>query len=398
MQLKIKVSEIQFVQDLYPREGFDNETVNAYRTNLERLPAIIVTHEKVLVDGYHRLLAHKLEGLTEIEAEVREIPRERVLWEATRLNAQHGRQLMKEEKQKLARIFYKDNGCKLSEISEVLAVSESALSNWLSDLIKATREEQKKQIVDLYLQCLTQEEIADKTSLSRSRIAEIVGKFKTEFSDTVPESHQLYNVWNFAKRDTRYGLDFEGAIPGQIVENLLHYFTEPFDLVVDPMAGGGTTVDVCKVMFRRYQAYDLNPMREDITKNNIREGYPKDCKNIDFVFLDPPYFNMVFKDLFKDIYDFYDFLSELAKNTYDVLRQDGIVAIIMQDMTELGNYCLSGSTFCIFESNGFQPIAHISCPLGTQQFLPQQVEKVKEEKRMLGRNRDIYVFRKVKHG
>jgi len=39
-------------------------------------------------------------------------------------------------------------------------------------------------------------------------------------------------------------LDFEGAIPGQIVENVLYYYTEPFQVVVDPMAGGGTTIDL----------------------------------------------------------------------------------------------------------------------------------------------------------
>ena len=64
----------------------------------------------------------------------------------------------------------------------------------------------ERQIIDLYLQDLTQEEISDKISLSRSRVSEIVEKFKTEFSDKAPESLQLFNVWSFGKRDEKYGL------------------------------------------------------------------------------------------------------------------------------------------------------------------------------------------------
>ncbi len=80
--------------------------------------------------------------------------------------------------------------------------------------------------------------------------------------DLVSDSLQLFNVWNIPNRDKRYGLDFKGVIPGQIAENILYYFTEPFDVVVDPMAGGGSTIDVCRAMMRRYKTYDINPMRE----------------------------------------------------------------------------------------------------------------------------------------
>ncbi len=31
----------------------------------------------------------------------------------------------------------------------------------------------------------------------------------------------------------------------RIVENLLYAYTEPFDVVVDPFAGGGSTIDIC---------------------------------------------------------------------------------------------------------------------------------------------------------
>lgn len=392
---KIKLEDVKFSEDFYPRTNFDNETVNSYRLNIDKLPPIIVTREgHYLVDGYHRLLAHKLEGLTEIEAEFLDIPKEAVLWEAAKLNAVHGKQLERSEKQRLAHFFYKNNGCTLQEISDALAVSSSTLSNWLRNVMQEMKEEQKNQIINLYLQCLTYDEICTKVHVSKSTISETVQKFTSELSEQIPESLQLFNVWNFSKRASQYGLNFKGAIPGQIVENVLYYFSKPFDVVVDPMAGGGTTIDVCKAMFRRYRAYDIDPVRDDIKKHDVTEGFPKESKNCDLIFLDPPYFNMVFKDLFKNIDAFYDFIRKLARHSFYTIKQGGIVAFLMQDMTELGNFCLSGASFCFFESQGFQTIAHISCPLTTQQFLPQQVEKAKGKKVLLGRNRDLYIFQK----
>lgn len=395
--MRVKVDQIKFVEDLYPRNGFDNETVNQYRLNLDALPPITVTKDMVLVDGYHRLLAHRIEGREEIDAEIIDIPKDQILWEATQRNSMHGRQLTRSEKRRLARKFYQQS-IVMKDISSVLAVGESTISIWLKDLRQKVAQEQKKQIIDLYLQCLTQEEIANKIGLTQGRIAQIIRNFKTEEINKInliPESLQLFNCWYFPKRDRRYGLEgAKGQIPGQIIENLLYYYTEPFDMVVDPMAGGGTTVDVCKSMYRRYRAYDINPVRDDITKNDIREGFPKECKNCDLIFLDPPYFNMVFEELFKNVDDFYAFIRKLTKDSFKTVKKGGFVALLMQDMTEKDNHCLSGESYRIFRQVGFKNIAHISCPLTTEQFLPQQVEKAKEDKHLLGRNRDLYVFKK----
>ena len=67
-----------------------------------------------------------------------------------------------------------------------------------------------------------------------------------------------YDVWSF-KHDRAFGIPHPGSIPPGIVAHTLHYFTEPGDLVVDPMAGGGTTLDVCESMGRRCLAYDIAP-------------------------------------------------------------------------------------------------------------------------------------------
>jgi DNA modification methylase len=186
----------------------------------------------------------------------------------------------------------------------------------------------------------------------------------------------------------------EGAIPGQIIENILYYYTEPFDKVVDPMAGGGTTVDVCKAMYRRYLAYDINPKRDDVKRHDIREGYPPEAKSCDLIFLDPPYYNMVF-NLFSSIGEFYSFIKKLARDSYATVKDQGVVALLMADWTEGERYCLSGECYRIFTEAKFTFVDHVSCPQSTEQAAPQQIEYAKRERKLLGRNRDLYVFKKV---
>ena len=74
-----------------------------------------------------------------------------------------------------------------------------------------------------------------------------------------------YDVWPF-RHDRAFGIPHPGSIPPAIVAHALHYFTPPGGLVVDPMAGGGTTLDVCQSMGRRCLAYDLEPTRPEIQR------------------------------------------------------------------------------------------------------------------------------------
>ena len=55
----------------------------------------------------------------------------------------------------------------------------------------------------------------------------------------------------------------------------------PGALVVDPMAGGGTTLDVCESMGRRCLAYDLHPVRPDIHQHDVNDGFPPEASGCD---------------------------------------------------------------------------------------------------------------------
>ena len=101
-----------------------------------------------------------------------------------------------------------------------------------------------------------------------------------------------YDVWLF-KHDRAFGIPHPGSIPPGIVAHTLHYFTAPGALVVDPMAGGGTTLDVCESMGRKCLAYDIGPVRPEIVQHDVRLPFPSETAGCDLVFCDPPYHTML---------------------------------------------------------------------------------------------------------
>ena len=81
---------------------------------------------------------------------------------------------------------------------------------------------------------------------------------------------------------------FEGATPAYVIWNLLERYTREGDLVVDPFAGGGTTLDVAREGKRRALGYDVHPTRDDVFNADARK-LPLEDAIADFVFMDPPY-------------------------------------------------------------------------------------------------------------
>ena len=213
-----------------------------------------------------------------------------------------------------------------------------------------------------------------------------------------------YDVWAF-RRDPAYGVPHPGSIPAAIVAHALHYFTRPGDLVVDPMAGGGTTVDVCLAMGRRCLAYDLEPVRDDIDRNDVRHGFPPESRECDLVFCDPPYHTMLsgpyaaFGVSPEPLTAWADFLRRLARDAHATLRPGGHVALLLANQTEkdvpagLGyvDHAFLGYTALV--EAGFLPQRRISCPMDGA-YLPQHVQRARADGRMLGQVRDLLVMRR----
>lgn len=107
-----------------------------------------------------------------------------------------------------------------------------------------------------------------------------------------PLELQTTTLWDYPSQ--HYGDDmqgdkaYEGATPSYVVWNLLQRYTKRKDLVVDPMCGSGTTLDVARDLERRALGYDLAPFRSDIFRADARK-LPLEPEKADFVFVDPPY-------------------------------------------------------------------------------------------------------------
>ncbi|MDX2130646.1 MAG: DNA methyltransferase [Planctomycetota bacterium] len=82
--------------------------------------------------------------------------------------------------------------------------------------------------------------------------------------------------------------EYVGATPSWVIWQCLMRYTRPGDVVVDPMCGSGTTLDVCADLARVGHGFDLAPSRPDIRQADAR-ALPMPPASADFVFVDPPY-------------------------------------------------------------------------------------------------------------
>lgn len=407
--MKIAIDKIKVSAESYPRESLDSETVNNYRLNLEHLPPIVLTKDLILVDGYHRLTAHKIANVSEIDVDeaLLDIPESEIFAEAVRRNAFHGRPLSINEKRKAARRLFDNSHEEESAIALMLGVGKSQIYEWTKDIRTQRKNERDQQILDLYLACYTQEEIAEKVKISQKAVSNIIVDSKNSIGGkiTTPDSLQYYNVWNFGQCDERYGIKgFPGRIPGQIIENLLYYYTEPFDLVVDPMTGSGTAIDVCKAFYRRYLAYDIKPVRQDIKPHDIRQGFPEKAKGCQLIFLDPPYWRLKNTEYAEESIsagsytDWLVFISELASLCHNTLKAGAFVAFLIEPFfdreTEKHFVDLAIDSYNLFIKHNLVEVQRISVPLPVSTISINDQKYGTSNHILLDLNRDLLVFQK----
>jgi adenine-specific DNA-methyltransferase len=103
---------------------------------------------------------------------------------------------------------------------------------------------------------------------------------------------QVTTLWDYPSQhygDEEQGSQkYRGATPSYVIWNVVRRYTEPGALVVDPFAGSGTTLDVCRDLERRAMGFDLAPARDDIQAADAR-SLPLKQRSVDLIFMDPPY-------------------------------------------------------------------------------------------------------------
>lgn len=268
---RINLSDVVYREDLYPRLKSNPTLVQRYAADIDVLPPIEINQNNILIDGWHRWTAHRKINAETIKVVVTETASEIELFAlAIQRNASHGEQLDEESKKMDAiRLYASGTGLSKERIAEVLSVSDRTVRDYLSDEDKKLAEQRDRLIFNMWMSCYTQEEIQESSGIPRKTISDKVQTFGENGStsvfakslsferdnDFVPP---LYNIWTFAKKTN--AVSHFGNSEQRIVDNLLYLYTEPFDIVVDPFAGGGSTIDVCKRRLRRYWASDRKPI------------------------------------------------------------------------------------------------------------------------------------------
>jgi len=271
----------------------------------------------------------------------------------------------------------------------------------------------------LWIACYTQEEIAAEVDRSQKSISDEIESFSNFGSvsksietacfyrekDFTPP---LYNVWTFGKKTNE--VTHFGNSEQRILDNLLYLYTEPFDIVLDPFAGGGATIDACQNRLRRYWVSDRLPIVErehEIHQLDIVNELPplsNRWSDVALTYLDPPYWKQAEGQYSEDGEDlanmrleqFTDSLSSIIKQIAQK-QSRGVIAMLMQPTQwNAPERQFTDHVFDVIQSVGNKRLRvanRVQCPYSTQQCLPQMVDWAKKNNELLVLSRELVIWR-----
>jgi hypothetical protein len=214
----------------------------------------------------------------------------------------------------------------------------------------------------------------------------------------------IYNVWK--QQSKSEGSSHFGNSEVRWVDNLLYLYTKPFDVVVDPFSGGGSTIDICKKRLRRYFVSDRKPIVErekEIRQHDLKDGplKPPQWKDVKLVYLDPPYWIQAEGQYSDDADDLGNqslelFTANLSAiiNQYAKKLTDAYIALIIQPT----QWKAPERQFVDHIGDMMRAVKlpvdmRYSVPYESQQCNAQMVDWAKDNKRCLVLTREIVVWR-----
>ena len=407
---RIPLDQVDFRDDLYPRIDHDPALVQRYQDNLDVLPPIEINQHNILIDGWHRWTAHRQAKVDDIAVVVTETASDnKLLLLSARRNAAHGKQMSNADKKKLAVKWYA-MGIAETELIEVLSVGARTLTRWLSDKKKSEREERNQQIARMWLAAYTLQDISDMVSMDKTSLLALCQLAKIQQNsgyehDLKFDPPPLYDVWTAAKASNK--TKHPGMSEASFVDNLVYMYTEPGNIVIDPFAGGGSTIDVCRKRLRRVFASDLTPIparENEIRQHDITDSLlkPPQWKDVSLVYLDPPYGAQVagkYSDKPEDLANgtneaIAPAVAGIIKAYMAKLRKGAHIALIIQSTQWHAENRLPVDHVWKLAQLGLpMPVHRIQAPYSTQQATPQMVDWAKENRDVLGISREIVVWR-----
>jgi hypothetical protein len=436
--VKIKVSEVVFRKDLYPRIEHNQAKAQEYSENIEHLPPIEVNQHKELIDGFHRWTAHKLAGVDEIEATETQTESDNQLLEfAIERNNDHGLQMSMKDKKELSQRLYtacpiEKRGPMKDRLPKLMSVAYSTIQGWLSDIDGSEIERRNATILQLHLNCWSQQEIGDAVGMTSQGIGVLLKQFTdlesvSNLDETEAKRHPvktecvelakyqddefqipIYNVWAFGKKTNETG--HFGNTEQRIVDNLLWLYTEPFDTVFDPFGGGGSTLDVCEKRLRRCWISDRKPkpgMEDKLRTMDVCNELPSiRWSDVSLTYLDPPYWRQAENEYSTDAEDLANMpLDEFTEKMVGIVKRiaakqsKGVIALIIQPTQWRAEPkgAFADHVFDIVQGvakvKNLTVENRISCPYSSEQCAPQMVNWSKENKKPLVLSRELVVWR-----
>jgi len=455
---RIPISSIILDEDIYPRKGIDPRRVGIFAENIRdgfKFEPIEVEPDPDkpgryrLLDGAHRWNAYKSTGLTEAEAVIKNLDGTDPLLYAAK-KAIGPKQLAEDEARDTARRAYNKNpALTSSDIGKAIGRARRTVDSYIADLRAATQLGIDLKIFRMNSLGIPQDRIAKRLGQTRetirdhlAKMAELPNPPKADLSRgftvaQVAEKHnwtepmvwslaiegredierfkevgwglRTWDQWEWNDCDKRFGDDWPGRIPAQLIAHILYYFSKQNDLILDPMAGGGVTPDTCLAMNRRCWAFDMidRPETRPEVEPHIwtfssapQLAWPINSKGKpDLIILDPPYFDKKAADYDKKS------ISGLPKNEYlkflgaffDLLKHNAKkttkLAFINADWRDFQNKpaaeeshegsILIDDYLGILNKTGWRHTHIIQAPMSAQRFTAVVVSAM-QKKRILG--------------
>jgi hypothetical protein len=458
-----KIQDIVWDPSVYPRTKWNTATIDRYADALEAgaifPPIVIEEGTNRLLDGKHRLEAFKKAERKTIPAVVAAIPDGMTArYFAATLSATHGDRLSNADIKVMAEEeFGADPTLDPTKWGQGLGLSKSTVYRWVSHILEREKAGRATKAWRLSHLGWTQEEIGARLGVARSVVSEDVGnsqmgKIDTSLGpswnekgiaelanrmglpltdcyaaaldgmddvqrlDALGITVQPYDVWHFQGCHDLMGDKYPGRIPGELVCHTLYFYTQPGDLVVDPMVGSGTTLDACLLMGRKARGYDIDQRQDrcDIETHDLSTGWPETVAKASLIFWDPPYFDKMDAGTIGE--------AGYIEGSISGMGPDEYMEWFMVRFQELHNAVPSGCRLAFLMSDwdsqnakkyadhpglflwdyanslqnaGWSLTRQIQCPLSTQQVHPDIVNKHRAARRLARLERYLLIGEKA---